>query len=176
MTSGKTPLQFKHIIYFNSQLFWEQQIWFSLWAIQKLSKPQHARQMHEMFGCQMARVIFVVLWSAPARRWNDNWGCFEDFQRRLVRAFAEHRVLSGRICTRLIIWNHICILGFELMAADRHIGCGGEQTYDPSWCGLQYSTSRAAAVWSLELAVIGGLSLNDEGKSMTRTNGGQARN
>lgn len=49
------------------------------------------------------------------------------------------------------------------MAADRRIGCGGEQTYDPSWCGPEFSTSRAAAVWSLELVVIGGLSLNDEG-------------
>lgn len=72
----ETPLQFEHTIYFYSQLFWEKEIWFAVWATHKLSKALHARQMREMFECQMTRVISVVLWFVPAR-WNDNGGSFK---------------------------------------------------------------------------------------------------
>lgn len=52
----------------------------SVWAIQKLSKPQHARQMHEMFGCQMTPVIFVALWFMPVLRHDNSGFFFEDFR------------------------------------------------------------------------------------------------
>lgn len=51
-------------------------IWLSVWAMQKLSKPQHARQMHDMFGCQMTLVICVALWFVPVL-WNDNEDCLK---------------------------------------------------------------------------------------------------
>lgn len=77
-TSASPQKSTKFVVCFNRQLFSEKEVWFSLWATQKLSKPQHAQQMHDMFVRQMTRVIFVVLWSVPVQ-WNDNRGLFEDF-------------------------------------------------------------------------------------------------
>lgn len=108
-------------------------MWFSLWAIQKLSKPQHARQMHEMFGCQMTLVIFVVLWSVPAP-WNDNRGLFDDFHASRGFFFfglwqnVELNQGTVGICRGLIVWR----LHFGCLARS----CG--QIYRLWWGGLTY--------------------------------------
>lgn len=174
MTSGKFPLLHLHKRLQNlntsstltASYFEERNLVLSLWAIQKLSKPQHARQMHGMFGRQMTLVIFVVLRSVP-EQWNDNRGLFEEFVHQPVWVLGW---------TQSFIRAQQDLYKANYLASHLHFGhlahsCWqtywlwwGEQTYDPSWCGTTYSISPAAAIWINLSVVIGGLSLTMRGE------------
>lgn len=131
--------KFKHIIYFNSTLFWGKESVSLCGRRRNYQSLSMNDRCMRCLGRQPTRVAFVVL-------------------RPVIWRFLTPACLVGVfIAAQCVLCraNYLASdLHSRLLADDGH-GCGGGQSLDPSWCGTMYSVGSAAGIL-LPLSVVAG--------------------
>lgn len=155
--------KFKHIIFFNRQLFWGiGNLVLSAGDPETIKASACSTDAWDVWGAKW--LLLFLLFCGPCQR---GGAIIEGYLKistpaTLGWALSEH---SGT-CTRLIIWHHILHFG--------HLAHGCWQTYWLwwgtnlwplfMWDDVQYQPCRSC-IWINLSVVIGGLSLNDEGRT-----------